>query len=177
MIEIERINSHHEHYPFMEELMQAAFPLQERRDSVLQREYADNRASFHNNVLLEGNTPIGLLTYWDFGSFLYVEHFAISNALRNRGYGQQALERLKEVWQGMIVLEVEEPTDEITRRRIGFYQRQGFTLKAYPYQQPPYREGDDWFPMKLMTLRAEEFSPATHELVKKTLYKQVYGIK
>ena len=40
MIKIQRINTSHEHYPFVEELMQTAFPQQERRNADLQRELA-----------------------------------------------------------------------------------------------------------------------------------------
>ena len=75
----------------------------------------------------------------------------------------------------MIVLEVEEPIDELTKRRIGFYQRQGFTIQDMPYQQPPYRKGDDWYPMKLMTLRGEDFS-RQYEKVKNNIYREAYNI-
>ena len=75
----------------------------------------------------------------------------------------------------MIVLEAEEPTDDITRRRIGFYQRQGFVLQDVPYQQPPYRSGDEWFPMKLMTLREKDFL-AQYNRVKNAIYKEAYNL-
>lgn len=175
MLELKRINSLHEHYPFMEELMQTAFPSQERRDTELQRTYTDNQSRFHNNVLLDNGTPIGLLTYWDFDTFLYIEHFAISSERRNKGYGQQALATLKAKQEGMIVLEVEEPIDEITRRRVIFYQRQGFILQNYPYEQPPYRDGDEWFPMKIMSFQTEDFTEDTFLQVKSTIYQEVYG--
>lgn len=172
---LQRINSLHEHYPFMERLMETAFPLQERRNTDRQRDNADNHPRFYNNVLLNNGTPIGLLTYWDFESFLYIEHFAISPNNRNKGYGQEALKALKSSWNGTIVLEVEEPVDELTRRRIGFYKRQGFTLQPHSYLQPPYREEDKWFPMKLMTLGAGYYSLEFHEKIKRTIYKEVYG--
>lgn len=175
MVILQRTNSHHEHYPFMERLMETAFPLQERRNNDKQRENANKNPRFHNNLLLENSTPIGLLTYWNFESFLYVEHFAISSEIRNKGYGQKALVALKNSWEGIIVLEVEEPIDELTRRRINFYQRQGFTLQPHDYQQPPYREGDDWFPMKLMTFGTSDFTMETHEKIKRTIYQEVYG--
>lgn len=175
MIEIRRITSSHEHYPFFEQLMQTAFPLQERRNADLQRTYADNNPRFHNNILLDEEMPIGLLTYWNFDSFLYIEHFAISENIRNKGYGQQAVTVLKDTWKGMMVLEVEEPTDELTRRRINFYERQGFILQVYPYKQPPYRESDEWFPMKLMTLREANLTLNDHEKIKRVIYQEVYG--
>ena len=175
MIKLQRINTSHEHYPFVESLMQTAFPLQERRNVDLQREYTDNKPHFHTLVILVENKPIGLITYWKLDSFNYIEHFAIKENLRNKGYGQEALKQLKEEIEGMIVLEVEEPIDELTKRRIEFYQRQGFTIQDMPYQQPPYRKGDDWFPMKLMTLRDKNFS-SEFERIKESIYKEAYNL-
>ena len=176
MIKIQRIQTSHEHYPFVEALMQAAFPPQERRDADLQREYTDRKTCFHCHVLLEKDTPIGLLTLWKLEDFHYIEHFAIHEQYRNKGYGQQVLSLIKEEIKGMIVLEAEEPTDDITRRRIGFYQRQGFVLQETPYLQPPYRKNDRWFPMKLMTLNAEDFN-SQFKRVRDTIYQEVYAIR
>lgn len=175
MIKLQRINTSHEHYPFVESLMQTAFPLQERRNADLQREYTDNKPQFFTNIILEDKTPIGLITYWELDGFHYIEHFAIHEQYRNKGYGQQILGLIQKEIKGMIVLEVEEPTDDITYRRIAFYQRQGFVLQNAPYQQPPYHKGDKWFPMKLMTLREENFS-LKFEIIKESIYKEAYNI-
>lgn len=174
MIKIQRIHTSHEHYPFVEALMQTAFPLQERRNADLQREYTDRKTCFHCHAILEEDVPIGLLTLWELEDFHYIEHFAIHEQCRNKGYGQQVLSLLKENIKGMIVLEAEEPADDITRRRIGFYQRQGFVLQNVPYQQPPYRKGDEWYPMKLMTLNAEDFNSQFIK-VRNTIYQEVYA--
>ena len=72
--------------------------------------------------------PVGFITYWDFDSFYYVEHFATNPALRNGGYGKRTLEYLCNYLKHPIVLEVERPVEEMAKRRISFYQRQGFTL-------------------------------------------------
>ena len=175
MIKLQRINTSHEHYPFVESLMQTAFPLQERRNADLQREYTDNKAHFYTLVIMEENEPIGFITYWKLDDFHYIEHFAISEGVRNKGYGQEALKQLKEEIEGLIVLEAEEPIDELTKRRINFYQRQGFSLQDIQYQQPPYRKGDDWFPMKLMTLRDKNFS-SEFERIKESIYKEAYNL-
>ena len=175
MIKLQQINTSHEHYPFVESLMQTAFPLQERRDTNLQREYTDNKPHFYTNLILEDKTPIGLLTYWELDKFHYIEHFAIHEQYRNKGYGQLVLGLIQKEIKDMIVLEVEEPTDDITYRRIAFYQRQGFVLQNVPYQQPPYRKGDKWFTMKLMTLREENFS-LKFEVIKESIYKEAYNI-
>ena len=176
MIKLQRINTSHEHYPFVEELMQTAFPQQERRNADLQREYTDNKPHFHTHIILNANLPIGLITIWELESFHYIEHFAIHENYRNKGYGQKVMKLIINGIQGMIVLEAEEPYDDITCRRIRFYQRQGFVLHDVPYQQPPYRNGDEWFPMKLMTLREKNFS-LEYEKVKRKIYKEAYNIK
>lgn len=175
MIKIQRINTSHEHYQFVEELMQTAFPQQERRNADLQREYTDNKLHFHTFVILNGNLPIGLLTMWKLESFHYIEHFAIHENYRNKGYGQKVMEFIINEIKGMIVLEAEEPSDDITYRRIRFYQRLGFVMQDVPYQQPPYRSEDQWFPMKLMTLRESNF-PLEYERVRGNIYKEAYNI-
>lgn len=176
MIKLQRINTSHEHYPFVEEIMQTAFPQQERRNAELQREYTDNKPHFHTHIIINANLPIGLITIWDLESFHYIEHFAIHENYRNKGYGQKVMELIINGIQGMIVLEAEEPYDDISYRRIRFYQRQGFILHDVPYQQPPYRNGDEWFPMKLMTLREKNFS-LEYEEVKRKIYKEAYNIR
>ena len=175
MIKLQRINTSHEHYPFVEELMQTAFPQQERRNADLQREYTDNKLHFHTFVILKGNLPIGLLTMWKLESFHYIEHFAIHENYRNKGYGQKVMEFIINEIKGMIVLEAEEPSDDITYRRIRFYQRLGFVMQDVPYQQPPYRSEDQWFPMKLMTLRENNF-PLEYERIRGNIYKEAYNI-
>lgn len=175
MIKLKRINTSHEYYPFVEELMQTAFPIQERRNADLQREYTDNKPHFHTLVILNENLPIGFLTIWDLESFHYIEHFAIHENYRNKGYGQKVMELIIKEIKGMIVLEAEEPSDDITNRRIKFYQRQGFILQNVPYQQPPYRSEDNWFPMKLMSIHERDFF-SQYENIKSAIYKEAYNL-
>lgn len=175
MIEIKQVTTKDQaSYAFVEELMHTAFPEQERRDTPQQREYSDNNPLFFNNIIVENDKPIGMISYWNMGDFYYIEHFAIDPAQRNGGYGKRVLESVKELLQAPIVLEVEEPTDEMSTRRIGFYNRLEFILHEKPYMQPPYHEGDTELPMFLMTYGAinmeEEF-----ERVKSVIYKEVYG--
>lgn len=175
MIKLKEIKTTHEHYPFMENLLETAFPIQERRDSVEQRKNTDENPMFHNALITDDGTPIGLLTYWEFPTFVYIEHFAIDSRLRNGGYGRQALEAFKQFVTTPIVLEAEEPTDDITRRRIGFYERQGFVMQEVPYLQPPYRPSDEWFPLKLMTYGLVEIANE-YTLMRDTIYREVYHV-
>ncbi len=175
MLEIIEINTHHPSYPFMEGLMETSFPLEERRDTDLQRQYTDENPLFHNHLITFNQVPIGLISYWKLEDVIYIEHFAIDPNLRNGGYGKQVIEKLKEQTQIPLILEAEEPTDELAQRRIGFYQRNGFTLQDLPYLQPPYRKGNDWFPLKIMTY-GRSFTKEELEKYKTLIYREVYKV-
>ena len=175
MIQIQPIGTNDAtHYAFMEQLLVASFPPEEYRVLSQLREYTDQVGHFHNNIIIEEHTPIGLITYWDFEQFYYIEHFAIDPNLRNGGYGKKVLQQLHEQFQSPIVLEVEKPTDEMTQRRIGFYQRHGFVLWENEYQQPPYKSGDEFLPLQLM-VHGELQSDKDFEFIRKRIYQDVYN--
>lgn len=98
-----------QHYKFMEELLIDAFSPEEYRQLEQLREYTDRTGNFHNNIIFDDDLPVGFITYWDFDSFYYVEHFATNPALRNGGYGKRTLEYLCNYLKRPIVLEVERP--------------------------------------------------------------------
>ena len=175
MIRLQRITTANTAlYGYMEKLITSAFPPEEYRNLEELRQYTDNKPAFHNNILFHNDNPVGILTYWDFNRFCYVEHFAIDPSLRNGGYGKQALNHLCQQLGRPIVLEVEMPEEEMAKRRIGFYQRQGFTLWEKPYQQPPYKTGDGYLPMFLMAYGNLECGK-DFETVKEHLYREVYN--
>ena len=120
--------------------------------------------------------PVGLITYWDFGHFHYIEHFAIAPTLRNGGHGKSVLNHLCQLLKHPIILEVEIPEEEMAQRRINFYQRQGFSLWEEPYQQPPYKVGDNYLPMLLMAYGNLECEK-DFDSVKECIYREVYNVK
>lgn len=177
MIKLQRIKTADvDLYQFMENLITTAFPAEEYRALEQLREYTDKVELFHNNVILEDEHPIGLLTYWNFGEFYYIEHFATDPSMRNGGYGKKTLEYVCTQLGKPIVLEVERPEEEMAIRRIGFYQRQGFKLWKNDYLQPPYKEGDDFLPLYIMA--HGDLNPDTdYETVKNKIHRFVYGVK
>ena len=119
------------------------------------------------------NTPLlGLLTTWEFADFIYIEHFAIDPALRSQGYGSEALKAFIHEQGKPLVLEAEPPTDEMTRRRIRFYERIGLTLYDYPYIQPAYTEESLPVELRLMGTIDTEATPLAK--VSDTLHREVY---
>lgn len=175
MIEIKQITTQDKaDYAFVEELMHTAFPKEERRDTDQQREYSDNHPLFHCNIVSENGTRIGMISYWTLENFYYIEHFAIAPTLRNGGYGGRVLRAIQAQLGGPIVLEVEMPDNEMSIRRIHFYERQGLTLHQKPYMQPPYRLGDSGLPLLLMTY-GDINMENDFEKVKRAIHKEVYG--
>lgn len=163
-------------YHYMEKLLTDSFPEEEYRDLKELQKYTDTVAHFYNNIIYDNEKQIGIITYWDFDSFYYVEHFAIDPAQRNGGYGQKVLEHLKHQVNLPIVLEVELPTEEIARRRINFYQKNAYELWEKEYFQPPYKAGHDFLPMFLMVNGSLNMDKDFCE-VKKRIHRDVYGVK
>ncbi len=139
-----------EEYRFTEQLLTAAFPPEEYRDFEELRVLTQDDPRFRNHAILDRGELVGVLSYWDFGRFHYVEHFAVCPGMRNRGYGRKVLGMLRSRLHTPVVLEVERPDSELAARRIAFYRRNGFTLWESDYVQPPYRPGGDAVPMRLM---------------------------
>ncbi len=72
------------------------------------------------------------------------------------------------------VLEVEPPADEMSERRIGFYERLGLSLRVdYEYIQPAYSEDRKALPMRLMTFGVPD--DADLGLPVRLIYENVYG--
>ncbi len=181
MLTFTRITTTHPHYPFVENLLHQSFPENERRNDEDQRRNTDYNQRFCCHLLsdetIKGKMyPIGLVTIWQLEGFYYVEHLATSPTVRNKGYGKQIMEILKERLAGnIIILEVERPEDELSIRRIGFYERCGFTLCTQDYIQPPYRKGGETLPLYLMYAGTDEID-SCYPQIRNELYRHVYGV-
>ena len=99
---------------------------------------------------ISGVERVGFLTVWTFPDFAFAEHFVIYERYRNRGYGATALAALKKLYS-KIVLEAEPPITDIAKRRLNFYERNGFVQNKKPYMQPAYRKGGHEVPLIIMS--------------------------
>ena len=163
-------------YSFVENLLHESFPEAERRDDVAQRDNVDNCATFTCYLISDDELLVGLITVWKFAGFSYVEHLATSPSVRYKGYGRKIMEVLQQQFPGVIILEVEKPVDEWSRRRIGFYQRCGFCLCEKEYVQPSYRKGGEILPMFLM-YAGTEIIDKEFESIRDEIYRRVYGVE
>ncbi|MBQ8606922.1 MAG: GNAT family N-acetyltransferase [Bacteroidaceae bacterium] len=176
-LSFEEINSRHVLYSFVEDLLHQAFPENERRDDEMQRHNTDNHPLFHCCLIRdeEVSSPIGLLTYWDFSHYLYIEHLAVSPDLQGKGYGKRLLTEFIHDKKRPIVLEVEHPNGLLSRKRISFYQRCGLQLWECDYLQPPYRPKDLPIPLYLMATNELVFNRDYSDICQ-TIHRVVYGI-
>ena len=154
-------------FPEIYRIMQASFSDDEYRP------YDEQLALFEEPEYRIYYMPAGFLAVWEFESFIYIEHFAVDPALRNSGTGSVMLKELVKQYQKPICLEVELPEDELTRRRIGFYERNGFVFNEYPYIQPPISKGKSPVPLRIMTYRSE-ITREEFQKMKEILYRRVY---
>lgn len=122
------------------QLYEGSFPKCETRTERDQTD-AMRDPQFYAMGIWEPGNVTGLLFYWYNGDFCYVEHFATMPSVRGKGYGAQCLEKLCETYRP-VILEIEVPVDEMTRRRQGFYERSGFHVSGFQHSHPPYRLGD-----------------------------------
>ena len=162
---LQRINE--TDFPEIYRIMQASFSDDEYRP------YDEQLALFEEPEYRIYYMPAGFLAVWEFESFIYIEHFAVDPALRNSGTGSAMLQELVKQYQKPICLEVELPEDELTRRRIGFYERNGFVFNEYPYIQPPISKGRSPVPLRIMTYRSE-ITREEFQKMKEILYRRVY---
>lgn len=179
MLKLIPTHTNDEGYAFIEELMHTSFPEVERRDDEAQRENTDRNPLFTVNLVTDEKEDgtiikVGVITVWSFKNFHYLEHFATAPAVRNMGYGKRIMDALLSSMEGLVVLEVEEPEDELTSRRVGFYSRCGFKLCPHDYIQPAYRPDGESIPLKIM-YRGQNSLDANFEEVRDTLYREVYS--
>ena len=131
-------------------LYERSFPGFEKRNLADQKRAMEQAADYAVDLILEEGAVQGFVMYWQHQDFLYLEHFAVLEQARNKGYGSRVLEALK-AKGSRIVLEIDPPEDEISLRRKGFYERCGFVANDYNYIHIPYKKEQTWYPLVLMT--------------------------
>jgi ribosomal protein S18 acetylase RimI-like enzyme len=127
----------------------ASFPLNERRVSNQQTDVFKKQEYQFDSYLLD-NHVIGFIAYWTTADFIYIEHLAIAPEIRRKGLGSAILKPFIEKEPIPVILEIEPIINNLTRRRLKFYESLGFVQYAHPHYQPPYHISDQ--PLHLVIL-------------------------
>src|SRR5690554_3594726 len=103
------------------ELYEDSFPIAERR-KVDDHLRACNDERFFPLSAWEGQQLIGLMFFWEWDSYRYLEHLAVNPELRGQGHGSQLLKYLRDS-EHTIILEIDPLSNELSVRRLQFYER------------------------------------------------------
>lgn len=157
------------------EIMENSFPLTEYRTYDEQKALWSNPYYKVVGVRKDGKI-IAFLAMWDLENVLFLEHLATTPECRNGGIGRHIIREVLDSTDKLVCLEVEHPDDDLTKRRVEFYKRNGMFLNEYDYIQPAISHGREPIPLYIMTSRAP-INESTYNEIKSTIYKTVYGIE
>ena len=147
-----------------------AFPYEERRDECDEKK-CFLKEQFNFCEITDDGESVGLIVFWVFERFLFIEHIAINKEIRSKGYGSKAIELIKAKYDLPIILEAEAPETEVQQKRIKFYENLGFKVNSYDYTQPSYHNAESVpllvlsFPEKLNQTEYDEFFKETRIVV------------
>lgn len=166
-----------ENFDRIYEILEASFPLDEYRTYEAQKElFGQKEYRIYGLVDEIGGELQAILSVWELDDLVFIEHFAVSPRYRNQGMGEKILQEILERFSGLICLEVELAENELAKRRIGFYQRNGFFFNDYPYMQPPICKGRKAIPLRIMS-RGGTVSEKEFGRIRDQLYEKVYHKK
>ena len=114
-----------------------SFPIAERR-KMDDHKRAFANSHFHPLSVWEDGLLLGIVFYWEWDKYRYIEYLAVSPDLRGHGYGFQIIKHIRDS-QHTIILEIDPLENELSVRRLQFYERAGFTLTPYRFMHLPYR--------------------------------------
>lgn len=154
-------------------LMQKSFPKNEYRTYENQKKLLKNPHYKITPYFGSGSELLAFAAVWKFDFFKFVEHIAVSENCRGMGIGSKIMRDIIEKSDTDIVLEIEPPIDEMTAKRLRFYEKLGFKCNDFKYFQLPLNKNDKPIPLKILsypqTLDATKF-----EKIKEIIYSNVY---
>ncbi len=155
-------------------IMEDSFPPDERRTRAGQMALL-GIDKYRILVCCDDENIIGFMAIWDFGESAFLEHFAVDVAYRGNKIGEKMLKEVLADIKKQLFLEVELPNDDVTRRRIAFYKRNGLFLNEYEYIQPAMASGRSPVPLMIMT-STETVERARFEKMRALVYTHVYDL-
>ncbi|MBI4450550.1 GNAT family N-acetyltransferase [Candidatus Woesearchaeota archaeon] len=154
-------------------IYEEAFPKAERR-SLAQQVQIMSDPAYHLHAVHQSNGVIGLLAEWNLSAYEFIEHFAVHKKHRSKGIGSAVLEQYLGCRGRPVVIEVEPPVNEESRRHIRFWERNGFVLNLYNYIQPSYGKGKE--PVRMYLMTTQPLEEARFGALRDEMHKTAYGL-
>ncbi len=133
------------------EIYQMSFPEHERRSKSDQINCICDKDHHLTAILSDENEVVGLVSFWKTAKFLYIEHFAIHESQRGKSLGTKVLQKLINESDLPIILEIEPPTDEMSKKRKSFYERLGFFMHDYVFIHPAFQKNQPKHQLMIMS--------------------------
>lgn len=146
-----------------------AFPADERRDATqFQQLFEEEKAKI---IAIEYETNmVGYLIIWELNHCCFLEHFEIFPSFRSQKLGSQVLDLLKQQYHKIVLESEPAHLDEIAKKRIAFYERNGFSVLNAEYIQPAYDPSKNAINLWLMG----NFSAKNIDTIVEDIYRTVY---
>lgn len=156
-------------------IMESSFPKDEIRTYSAQAALFEKEEFFAYGIKDKGGELKAFITFWHLDGFTFGEHFAVTKNERGAGLGAKIIAEVLKTDKRRFILEVEPPETETAKRRIGFYERAGFSLNDFEYCQPPLGKNKKPLPLLIMSTGGK-LTEAEFQKVKQEIYKNVYGV-
>lgn len=157
----------------LKQIYEEAFPPDERREWSQWVDMHEN-GRFCLNEGYDNKRFIGFISVWELDRFRFIEHFAIRDTERGKGFGTHILKQVLAQKPSPVILEVEEPFTETARKRIAFYERMNFKVSDGDYFQPSYSVGKNSVKLLLMSY-PEKIKTSDFTEIKSQIHSCVYG--
>lgn len=128
-------------------------------------------------TLKDNDQIVGIMSFYQHDDFRFIDYFAIDGSLKGKGMGSKMFQYFINLDDKMVILEVEHPEDEQSKRRIAFYQRNGLYLNdQFEYFVPPVRNLKHRLYFHLMSSK-RKINNIEFEKYYPQILKMVYGIE
>ena len=146
------------------------FPADERREKEQFLDLIEKSDCYIFGVKNDENL-VGYLIFWELKNCYFLEHFEVFEEFRNLKLGEKILFELKEKFHKIILESEPKDLNEMSARRIAFYERNGFSIVDENYIQPSYGEGKKSLNLFLLS----NFQVENLNEIKSEIYQKVYG--
>lgn len=119
------------------------------------------------------NTLDAICVTWKVFDYEFIEYLCVHPSCQGMGLGSHVLSFFKDK---KILLEVSEIEDEISRKRVAFYKRNGYYYYRLGYTQPALHEVVNTHQLHLMSY-PKEIDIKEYENIRKEIFSHVYGVK
>lgn len=137
-----------------------SFPQNEKR-TLKEQKCIEKNINYKTLGYFDENKLVAILFYWVFDKYVFIEHFAIDINQRGKSYGSKILKDFLEK-NSKVVLEIELLNDEVSKKRLKFYEKLDFVVNEFKHYQVPFREEDESLELLFLSYK-EKLSKKEYE--------------